>query len=54
MTVSPASTAVTTGASVAYTATFTGLASGTRYFGAVDYDNGTALVGRSFVSVRTP
>lgn len=54
MTVSPASTAVTTGASVAYTATFTGLAGGTRYFGAVDYDNGTALVGRSFVSVRTP
>ncbi len=54
MTVSPASTAVTTGNPVSYSATFTGLAAATRYFGAVDYNNGTARIGQTYVAVKTP
>ena len=52
MTVSPATTPVTTGSTVSYTATFSGLAPATRYFGAVDYNNGTARIGQTFVSVQ--
>ena len=53
-TVAPASTTATTGVLVDYTASFTGLDPGTRYFGAVDYDNGAAVIGRSFLAIRTP
>jgi Subtilase family/Fibronectin type-III domain/Peptidase inhibitor I9/PA domain len=42
------------GASVPVSATFSGLAPATRYFGAVDYNDGSAIIGRSFVSIRTP
>jgi hypothetical protein len=54
MTVSPTSTSVTTGTPVTFTATFSGLAAKTRYLGAVDYDDGSAIIGRTFVAVRTP
>ena len=54
MTVAPASTSVTTGSIVTYSATFSGLAAATRYFGAVDYSNGTARIGQTYVSVNTP
>ena len=54
MTVAPATTAVTTGSTVSFTATFTGLAAATRYFGAVDYSNGTSRIGQTYVSVKTP
>jgi hypothetical protein len=52
--VSPASTAVTTGSTVSYSATPSGLAPATRYFGAVDYNNGTSRIGQTYVSVKTP
>jgi hypothetical protein len=52
--VSPASTAVTTGSTVSYSATPSGLAPATRYFGSVDYNNGTARIGQTYVSVKTP
>ncbi len=54
MTVSPASTAVTTGSTVNYSASFSGLAAATRYFGAVDYNNGTSRIGQTYVSIKTP
>jgi hypothetical protein len=53
-TVAPASTTAETGVLVDYTASFTGLDPDTRYFGAVDYDNGAAVIGRSFLAIRTP
>ena len=37
-----------------HTATFSGLAGGTRYLGRVDYSNGSTAIGRTLVSVRTP
>lgn len=37
-----------------HTATFSGLAAGTRYLGEVRYSNGTAIIGRTILSVRTP
>jgi subtilisin family serine protease len=37
-----------------HTATFSGLAAGTRYLGEVRYSNGTAQVGQTILSVRTP
>ena len=37
-----------------HTATFSGLAPNTRYLGRVDYDNGTAFLGRTLLSIRTP
>jgi hypothetical protein len=43
-----------TGVVQTHTATFTGLAPGTRYLGQVDYNNGTTVVGRTLVSVNTP
>ena len=54
MTVSPATTSVTIGQTVNYTGTFSGLAAATRYFGSVDYNNGTSRVGQTYVSVKTP
>jgi subtilisin family serine protease len=37
-----------------HTATFSGLAAGTRYLGEVRYSDGTAIVGRTLLTVRTP
>jgi subtilisin family serine protease len=37
-----------------HTATFSGLAAATRYLGRVDYSDGTATLGRTLLSVRTP
>jgi hypothetical protein len=37
-----------------HTATFSGLAANTRYLGRVDYNDGTAALGRTLLSVRTP
>jgi hypothetical protein len=37
-----------------HTATFSGLAAGTRYLGRVDYGDGTATVARTLLAVRTP
>jgi len=49
----PSSTTASTGTPVSYTATFSGLTAGTRYLGAVDYSDGTAIIGRTFLAVRT-
>jgi subtilisin family serine protease len=54
MTVAPATTTATTGGTVNYTATLGTLTPATRYFGAVDYDNGAARIGQTYVSVKTP
>lgn len=54
MVVTPASTPVTTGQVVNYTATFSGLAAATRYLGVVEYNDGSLVIGRTYVSVRTP
>jgi len=55
MSVVPATTTVTTGSTPSFTATFTGLAAATRYFGAVDYTDGTSTrIGQTYVSVKTP
>jgi hypothetical protein len=43
-----------TGVVQTHTATFTGLAAGTRYLGQVDYNDGAVVVGRTLVSVNTP
>ncbi len=43
-----------TGVTQTHTATFTGLAAATRYFGAVEYSDGTSSVGRTYLSVKTP
>jgi hypothetical protein len=45
---------VTTGSTVSFSATPSGLAPATRYFGSVDYNNGTARIGQTYVSVKTP
>ena len=37
-----------------HTATFSGLAAGTRYLGRVDYTEGSTLRGRTLLSIRTP
>jgi len=37
-----------------HTASFSGLAAGTRYLGRVDYSSGSTALGRTLVSVRTP
>ena len=37
-----------------HTASFSGLAAGTRYFGRVDYSDGSAQLARTLLSVRTP
>ena len=47
--VSPASVGTQT-----HTATFSGLAANTRYLGRVEYNDGTAALGRTLLSVRTP
>ena len=52
-TVSGVSPAVT-GVTQTHTATFAGLAAATRYFGAVEYSDGTSSVGRTYLSVKTP
>jgi subtilisin family serine protease len=44
----------TTGGVQTHTATFSGLAAGTRYLGQVDYSDGSATVGRTILTVRTP
>jgi hypothetical protein len=41
-------------ASRPHTATFSGLAPNTRYLGRIDYDGGTAVLGRTLLSIRTP
>ncbi|HEY5848079.1 MAG TPA: S8 family serine peptidase [Microlunatus sp.] len=51
LTVTPASTSVTTGTPVSLTAAWTGLTAGTRYLGAVNYSDGTAALGRTLVNV---
>ena len=43
-----------TGVPQTHTATFTGLAPATRYLGAVAYSDGTNLIGRTLLAVRTP
>jgi hypothetical protein len=43
-----------TGESQEHTATFTGLAAGTRYLGEVRYSDGTNVVGRTLLDVQTP
>ena len=43
-----------TGVTQTHTATFNGLAAATRYFGAVEYSDGTSSVGRTYMSVKTP
>ena len=50
--VSP-STATTAGAATV-SLSFTGLAAGTRYLGAVDYQRGAAAIGSTIVAVKTP
>jgi Subtilase family/Fibronectin type-III domain/PA domain/Peptidase inhibitor I9 len=52
--VSPATEPVTTGEVVTYSATPSGLASATRYFGVVEYDNGSSRIGETYVSIKTP
>ncbi len=37
-----------------HTATFSGLAANTRYLGEVRYSDGTAILGRTLLTVRTP
>ena len=37
-----------------HTASFSGLAPGTRYLGQVDYNDGSAIIGRTVLAVRTP
>jgi len=54
MAVTPATTPVTTGSTPSFTATFSGLAAATRYFGSVDYNDGTNRIGQTYVSVKTP
>jgi subtilisin family serine protease len=48
--VGPAST----GTTQTHTASFSGLAAGTRYLGEVRYSNGSATIARTILSVRTP
>jgi hypothetical protein len=47
-------TAATTGGTQTHTATFSGLAAGTRYLGEVRYSDGTSTIGRTILNVRTP
>ena len=51
LTVTPASTPVTTGSSVDLTAAWSGLTAGTRYLGAIGYTDGTSAVGRTLVEI---
>ena len=37
-----------------HTASFSGLAGGTRYLGRADYSDGSAQIARTLLSVRTP
>jgi Subtilase family/Fibronectin type-III domain/Peptidase inhibitor I9/PA domain len=53
MDVTPASQAVTTGGTASFTASFD-LEPATRYFGAVEYNDGTARAGQTYMTVRTP
>jgi hypothetical protein len=43
-----------TGVTQTHTATFSGLAAGTRYLGRVDYSDGTSTIGRTLLTVTTP
>lgn len=54
LTVTPESAEVTVGDTVDFTVAWAGLDAGQRYLGAVNYANGTDLVGRTLVSVVTP
>ena len=54
MTVTPTATTASTGGTVSYTASLGTLSPGTRYFGAVDYSNGSSRIGQTYVSVKTP
>ena len=47
-------TPATIGGVQTHTASFSGLTAGTRYFGRVDYDDGTSTIGRTLLTVRTP
>jgi hypothetical protein len=51
LTATPASQAVTTGATVPVTLTWSGLSSGTHYLGVVSYGDGTSTIGQTIVSV---
>jgi hypothetical protein len=42
------------GVAQTHTATFSGLAAGTRYLGEVRYGDGATTIGRTLLSVRTP
>jgi subtilisin family serine protease len=44
----------TTGGTQTHTASFSGLAAGTRYLGEVRYSDGSATIGRTILNVRTP
>ena len=43
-----------TGVTQTHTATFSGLAAGTRYLGRVEYSDGSSTIGRTLLTVRTP
>jgi hypothetical protein len=51
-TVSGVVSPTTIGVVQTHTATFAGLTPGKRYLGQVDYDNGTAIIGRTILNVR--
>jgi len=51
MTVTPASQPATTGTPATVTVNWTGLTSGTRYMGSVEFGNGTSTVGRTVIRV---
>jgi len=51
MTVTPASQPVTIGTPATVTVNWTGLTSGTRYMGSVEFGNGTSTVGRTVIRV---
>jgi subtilisin family serine protease len=53
MTVTPASRSVTVGQQVTFTLNWSGLAAGTRYFGAVQYSDSTAPRGLTLVTIST-
>ncbi len=54
LTVSPESTEATVGGTIDYTLAWSGLETGVRYLGAVNYSDGTSQVGQTLVSVYTP
>ena len=51
LTVTPASQSVTTGQSVTFNASWSGLDASQRYLGAVTYNDGTTAIGRTLVNV---